>query len=188
MREDRRAASRRVNFEKEYSERLKTMNELAQALTADSAHAAPDHILEALTDELASLAVSGAPHTIYQELWHMAFWQQITFDWISGIETPYPVKTSDAFPSDLQSSSESWPQLCSRFLEGAQRAAAIAGDPARSAAVVRCPSRPGSPVRLMTVQEQLISLAAHNAYHFGRIVLLRQLLGLWPPPSGGFSW
>jgi hypothetical protein len=40
----------------------------------------------------------------------------------------------------------------------------------------------------MPVQEELISLAAHNAYHFGRIVLLRQLLETWPPPSGGFRW
>jgi len=41
---------------------------------------------------------------------------------------------------------------------------------------------------MMTVREQLESLVAHNAYHFGRIVLLRQLLRSWPPVSGGFSW
>jgi len=40
----------------------------------------------------------------------------------------------------------------------------------------------------MTVEEQLISLAAHNAYHLGRIVLLRQLAGAWPPRAGGFTW
>jgi hypothetical protein len=40
----------------------------------------------------------------------------------------------------------------------------------------------------MTVREQLESLAAHNAYHFGRIVLLRQINGAWPPTSGGDSW
>jgi len=40
----------------------------------------------------------------------------------------------------------------------------------------------------MTIREQLESLAAHNAYHFGRIVLLRQLAGAWPPASGGFTW
>jgi hypothetical protein len=40
----------------------------------------------------------------------------------------------------------------------------------------------------MTVREQLESLAAHDAYHFGRIVLLRQLCGAWPPKSGGFTW
>jgi hypothetical protein len=38
------------------------------------------------------------------------------------------------------------------------------------------------------VREQLESFAAHNAYHFGRIVLLRQMLGSWPPPSGGLTW
>jgi len=53
---------------------------------------------------------------------------------------------------------------------------------------VRCPSRPDQPTRIMTVREQLESLGAHNAYHFGRIVLLRQLKGLWPPPSGGDTW
>jgi hypothetical protein len=40
----------------------------------------------------------------------------------------------------------------------------------------------------MTVREQLESLAAHNAYHLGRIVLMRQLLNNWPPPDGGDSW
>jgi len=164
------------------------MNELAQALTAESAHAAPGHILESLPDELAGRRVSGAPHTIYQELWHLAFWQQTTLDWISGIETPYPAKMSDPFPTESQSAAEPWPQLCRRFLRGTQQAAAVAGDLTRAANIVRCPSRPGHPVRLMSVQDQLISLAAHNAYHFGRIVLLRQLLGAWPPPSGGFTW
>ena len=41
---------------------------------------------------------------------------------------------------------------------------------------IRCPSRPGVPTRTMSVRDQLISLAAHNAYHLGCIVLLRQLL------------
>jgi hypothetical protein len=40
----------------------------------------------------------------------------------------------------------------------------------------------------MTVREQLESFAAHNAYHLGRVVLLRQLMGSWPPPSGGLTW
>jgi hypothetical protein len=83
---------------------------------------------------------------------------------------------------------EYWGQLCERFLAGARRAADAAKDVARLNVEVRCTSRPGEPVRVMTVREQLESLAAHNGYHFGRIVLLRQLLGAWPPPKGGFSW
>jgi uncharacterized damage-inducible protein DinB len=164
------------------------MSELAEALTGESAHAAPAHILEGLTEELAHRAVAGSPHTVYQELWHLAFWQRISLEWIAGIETPYPVSTADPFPDEAQTAAESWTALCARFLKDAERAAAIAGDATVLPTVIQCPSRPGRPVRLMTVQDQLISLAAHNAYHFGRIVLLLQMLKAWPPPSGGFKW
>jgi uncharacterized damage-inducible protein DinB len=164
------------------------MNELAEALTGESAHAAPSHILQALPDECVHRAVPGATHTIYQELWHLAFWQQMTLDWISDVETPYPAKPTDPFPSEAQAAAEPWPELCKRFLEGAKRAAEAASDTGRLDVMVRCPSRPGHAVRLMSVRDQLISLAAHNAYHFGRVVVLRQILGTWPPPSGGFTW
>jgi len=164
------------------------MNELEQVLAGDSAHTPPARILEGLTAEAAHEQLGGAPHTIYQELWHIAFWQQMTLDWVRGIVTPYPLKPSDAFPSDEAAARESWGQLKQRFLAGNAEAAEAARDASRLDAEVRCPSVPGRPTRTMTVREQLESLGAHNAYHFGRIVLLRQLEGLWPPPSGGFSW
>jgi uncharacterized damage-inducible protein DinB len=101
----------------------------------------------------------------------------------------YPsLQSADGFPNPIQTQQESWSQLCARFFAGNRKAAAATRDAARLDTPVRCPSRPGEPTRVMTVQEQLISLAAHNAYHFGRIVLLRQLGGSWPPPSGGFNW
>ncbi len=31
-------------------------------------------------------------------------------------------------------------------------------------------------------------LMGHNSCHLGQIVLLRRLLGSWPPPSGGDTW
>lgn len=164
------------------------MNELAQALIGESAHTAPANILDALPAELAHQKPPSCPRTIYEELWHLAFWQQMTLDWTSGIRTPYPASPSDPFPSDADATAETWPQLRQRFLNGAQRAALIATDTDRLGLEVHCPSRPGHPDRVMTVQDQLISLAAHNAYHFGRIVLMRQMLDSWPPPSGGFTW
>jgi uncharacterized damage-inducible protein DinB len=164
------------------------MNELGQVLIGDSAHTPPAIILEGLAGEAAHCAVAGAPRTIYEELWHIAFWQQITLDWIRGIETAHPVHASDGFPTAGDAVREDWDRLRQRFFATNKEAAATALDASRLDIEVRCPSRPGMPVRTMTVREQLESLGAHNAYHFGRIVLLRQLLGLWPPPSGGFSW
>jgi uncharacterized damage-inducible protein DinB len=164
------------------------MNELEQVLSGDSAHTAPAIILEGLASEAAHDAVAGSPRTIYEELWHIAFWQQVTLDWVRGIETAYPVHAADGFPTADDAARENWDQLRLRFFRSNEEAATEARNSSRLDVEVRCPSRPGHPTRVMTVREQLESLGAHNAYHFGRIVLLRQLQGLWPPPSGGFSW
>lgn len=64
------------------------MNELERALVGNSYAAPPSHILDGLGDDLVHRGVAGAPHTIYQELWHIVFWQQVTLEWIGGIETP----------------------------------------------------------------------------------------------------
>ena len=164
------------------------MTELALCLHGDSAHTPPSHILENLSDALAHRRQPGAPHTIYEELWHMAFWQQVTLDWVGGVETPCPETAALGFPSQQDAQAEPFAALCRRFLAGAEQAAAIANEKTLIEQPIRCPSPAGKPTRTMSVREQLESLAAHNAYHFGRIVLLRQLFGSWPPPSGGFTW
>lgn len=164
------------------------MTELEQILSGDGAAAAPSQILEGLSQEIVHRLPQSAPHSIYEELWHIAFWQQVTLDWIGGVETPFPASPRDGFPTVLDAEREYWEPLCARFFAGIAEACAAARDPARLEKPVRCPSRPGQPARVMTVREQLENLAAHNAYHFGRMVLLRQLLGAWPPRSGGYSW
>jgi hypothetical protein len=42
-------------------------------------------------------------------------------------------------------------------------------------------------IRQMAEREEdygYVSRSLHNAYHFGEIVLLRRILGLWPPEGG----
>ena len=75
------------------------MNELQQTLIGDSAAAPPAHILEGIQSDIAHRVMEGAPHTIYQELWHIAFWQQVTLDWVNGVETPFPSHPSAGFPA-----------------------------------------------------------------------------------------
>jgi uncharacterized damage-inducible protein DinB len=166
------------------------MNELSRALIGRSAFAPVDHILQAIPQDIAqqkpSAVTGAAPRSIYEEVWHMAFWQEISLDWVQGKPTPYPVHSADGFPMNLD---EPWDSLRDRFLAGTQNAAAIANDTERLEVSVHCPTNPERerPPE-MTVREQLESLAAHNAYHLGRVVLLRQLLNKWPPPDGGDSW
>lgn len=164
------------------------MTELQRALTADSAHASPVQILRGVDAAVAGTLVAGATHTIYQELWHVCFWQQMTLDWTDGLETASPLSNELSFPGAAQVAAEPWAHVCGRFFAGNAEASRRAGDPAGLARMIGCPSPPGLPMRTMSVEDQLISLAAHNAYHFGRIVLLRQMLHAWPPPGGGFTW
>lgn len=165
------------------------MNELALTLVGDSAHTPPSRILENLPEELAHRRLAGAPHTIYEELWHAAFWQKQALDRIDGTERSFPEHNSLTFPNEAQKRGETWAALRERFLAGAERSAAIADGPQEELErVVRCLSAPGHPVRSMTVREQLESTAGHSAYHFGRMVLMLQMMGSWPPPSGGLTW
>jgi uncharacterized damage-inducible protein DinB len=161
------------------------MNELARTLIANGIGAPPAHVLEALDEETVHRRLPGVPHSIYEEVWHLAFWQQLSLDWIGGKPTPYPEHASDGFPT---SSEEAWSSLRDRFLRGAAQAADIAGDPGQLESFILCLSREAETPRNMQAREQLEGIAAHNAYHLGRIVLLRQLFGAWPPPSGGDTW
>jgi len=45
-------------------------------------------------------------------------------------------------------------------------------------------SKRGKTTRL----EMLHVIGSHTSYHVGQVALLRQLLGAWPPPSGGVTW
>lgn len=161
------------------------MNELQRSLIGSGVAAPPANILQAIDESLAHRRLEDAPHSIYEEVWHLAFWQDLSLAWIAGNLVPYPEHASLGFPS---SSMETWESVRTRFLDGVAKASEIAGDPARMEQPVLCASLPPQKPRFMFVRDQLQSIVAHNAYHLGRVVMLRQIFGNWPPPSGGDTW
>ena len=44
------------------------------------------------------------------------------------------------------------------------------------------------PLASYTVRDALVHVANHNSHHLGQIITLRQLMGAWPPPGGGWTW
>lgn len=164
------------------------MKDFEQVLMGAHAAAPPSHVLEGLGDAEVDRIVPGAPHSIYSELWHITFWQERMMDWVGGRETPVPEHAAGSFPTAEDRGRESWSALCARFFKGLEQVAAATGDEALLLREIRCPSLPGMPVRVMTARRQMEDQAAHNAYHFGRVVLLRQMMGTWPPASGGSTW
>ena len=161
------------------------MNELQRVLVANGVGAPPSHVLEAVDDALAHARIPGAPHSIYEEIWHLTFWMELSLDWVEGRRTPYPEHAGQGFPA---AATEPWAELKERFLRGLETVSDLAGDSARLEAPITCLSPQPDEDRVMPARDQVEGIAAHNAYHLGRIVLLRQLLGAWPPPSGGDTW
>jgi DinB superfamily len=124
------------------------MNELVKALTADSAHASPAFILEGLTDAIVNNKIPNTPHTIYQELYHINFWQQVSLDWATGKETTYPLHPEYGFgtpTTDISNSLESLPDLIARFHQTNRAAALLAADPPPSPKSFSVPHLPANP-------------------------------------------
>lgn len=127
-------------------------------------------LLSGLTLEQVTARPSAQSHSIYDELWHAALWQTIMVDrdealydrlWHGGPR--YPQQP----PSDLTE----WTALVEDFLSGLERALACT----RSPEALNREVNPGE-----TMADILSGLAVHNAYHLGKIVALRQVLGAWP--------
>lgn len=122
------------------------------------------HLLSGLTLEQVTLRPEGASHSIYEELWHLVGYQQ------SVIAPGTPA--GDLYPITAPEHEDQWHELVRVFLVGARAAVALAQEPARLAVEVQ----PG-----VSMADELGSVAVHNAYHFGKIVALRQRIGAWPP-------
>jgi hypothetical protein len=132
------------------------------------------HILEGLTLAHVDARPAGAPHSIYEELWHAAEWQRLVLErddaalagWRTGEQFP---------PSPAPMDEASWQALVGSFRSSLQRAVELSRDEAWLDSN-EDERQPG-----VTWRNALECLAVHNAYHLGRIVLLRQLLGIWTP-------
>ena len=130
-----------------------------------------ERLLSGLTLDQVTLRPEGASHSIYDELWHLVAYQQ-------SIIAPGSVAPSDRYPTAAPEHEDEWHQLVQLFLTGARAAADLEKAPARLVAEVE----PG-----VTLADELNCVAVHNAYHFGKIVALRQRIGAWPPTASDVS-
>ncbi|MCA9839130.1 MAG: DinB family protein [Trueperaceae bacterium] len=148
------------------------MTALPTLLTGDGAHANVREILKGIELKQLGVRPDVSPHSIYEELWHLVYWQDLLLDWIHGEERIIPEEEGHDWPkkqapAELKEARE----LVRRFLEGINSAAQLARHVAELDRIV---------LQKYTVRSLLETLLAHNSYHLGQIVLLRQLIGIWP--------
>ena len=129
-------------------------------LDGDGEFLSPASILTDLTEEQATTVPPGSPYSIAQVLAHMHYWQGGRLAKMRGETWPEAQHLADTFASPAPGT---WNQLVSVFLSDLEAIKKMADEKAEYGYVGR---------------------ALHNGYHLGQIVLLRQMLGCWPPAGG----
>jgi uncharacterized damage-inducible protein DinB len=156
---------------------------LASQLYGESSHKHHLHALEGLDPALAGRKVGRSPHTVFQILQHMTYWQDISLARISGEPPPRPGSAALGWTAPAAPEDESdWQAAIACFAEGLRSLEARVRDPELDL------GRLVQPDRNVSAREELLMIQGHNSYHLGQIVLLRQELGAWPPPRGGDTW
>ena len=145
------------------------------------AHMPPEHALEQLDAIDAERRLPGAGHSIADIVAHMSFWQEWFCLRCDGLADAMPAPASRGWP---ELASGSWPEVCTRFAAGLERAATFVDRSDRPIA----PAIEFAPLAGYTVGDALVHIAQHNSHHLGQVILLRQMMGLWPPPSGSWTW
>jgi hypothetical protein len=132
----------------------------------------PARVLHDLDAAAAFTTTSGAPHCIGHILSHMLFWQRFMLGLMRQESPAYPSSEAAGWP---EITPDAWPATVAAFLNDLATLQALTQDEA----ALNREYKPGA-----TVGYLMCDAALHNAYHLGQIVMLRCMLGLWPPEGG----
>jgi uncharacterized damage-inducible protein DinB len=151
---------------------------IGNALSGKGAHVATRDLFAGLNWKLAGTRPEGAPHSVFQLLNHMAYWQDWAVKWLDGENPAIPRHASLSWPSNPSpADAKEWQRAVRGFQSGLDKLA-------RQSRQADLLAKRGKHSRVGILQ----AIASHNSYHGGQVVVLRQVLGAWPPPSGGVTW
>ena len=156
-------------------------NLLTSALSATGVHLDPRNILDGLDWQRAGATPKGAPHSIFQIVNHVIYWQDLLLSGLDRKDVVGPKQAKDGWPGAREPETlNEWEDVVERYKEGLAQAHKAVGsaDPLSS-----IPAR--EETRRINV---LNTLSLHTSYHVGQIALIRRMLGAWPPPGGGHTW
>ena len=172
----------RDRWSKEVTEMASNLNVMhrttGRALSGKDAHVETASVLGGLDWKLAGARPDGFPHSIFQLVNHIAYWQHWLVRWLDGKKPRPPRHAAGGWPGKLSPANRQEWERTVRGLHDALDALE------RRSHQVDLLSKRGK----WTPLELLHVVGSHTSYHVGQIALLRQLLGAWPPPRGGVTW
>ena len=156
---------------------------MRELLTDTLAHIPPANALDGLSPEEAECHVPGTNHSIAEIVAHLNFWMTWFCQRCDGRSAPMVATAADGWPPIERGT---WPSIRAAFLGSLERTAAIADREGLDTPLT--PPIEFPPLANYTIRDALVHVSVHNAHHLGQIILLRQLMGAWPPPSGSWTW
>ncbi|TWT14572.1 DinB family protein [Planomicrobium sp. CPCC 101079] len=144
------------------------------------AHVDTATVFAGLEWQLAGEKPGNCPHSVWELLKHMVYWQDFMLAYLKGETPESPEHAAESWPdSPAPASEEEWDNTVSRFLFGLQEAEQEAAKDLMEK---------GLEGKGRTRADWLMGIILHNAYHTGQAVLVRRMLEAWPPPSGRDTW
>lgn len=157
--------------------------DIREFLIEPLAYIPPARALEGLSSADAERRIPGANHSVAEVVAHMIFW----LDWFvrrcEGEAVPMAAHAETGWPPVARGS---WPELQKQFFAILERATALS-----ERARLDDPISPPLELDLLAhyrVRHAVVHMASHTAHHVGQVIVLRQLLGTWPPPGGSWTW
>jgi uncharacterized damage-inducible protein DinB len=148
-----------------------------RALSGKDAHVKVLNAVEGLDWRIAGKRLDACPHSIYQLVNHIVYWQEWMVKWLDGENPAAPKHAAGSWPGGVEPANpEGWEEARRRLGKALGALSRRCGEDLLS--------KHGRKSRI----EMLQAIAQHTSYHVGQVVLLRQLMGAWPPPSGGVTW
>ncbi len=130
-------------------------------------------MLAGISPEKACQRIQGLPYNIAELLGHMQYWQERRLELTQG-ETRLPDDFKFGVTDFPRVGPEDWEALVENF-HGTLKELLATTDNTEALEAVVFDDR--------NIGVVITSHALHNSYHFGEIVLMRRMLGIWPPPQ-----
>jgi DinB superfamily len=148
---------------------------LLELLKMGHAHLKPEAAFTGMPFDAWGKRPAGAPHTPWQLLEHLRFTQRDILEFSRNPKYEEPTWPDDYWPShDAPKSEAALAKSLQQFRDDLQAMEALVQDP-KTDLFAKIPWGGGQ-----TILREAMLVADHNAYHLGQLVLVRQLLGLWP--------
>ncbi len=149
---------------------------LARVLAWEDAHVGFEAAVADFPQALRGATPEGLPWSAWQLLEHLRTAQHDILDFCRNPKYREMTWPDDYWPkASTPPSATAWDEAIGQYVADRKAAQALAADPSLYLGA-EIPHGSGQ-----TYLRELLLIADHNAYHIGQLILVRRLLGAWPP-------